>query len=149
MFKLSAKEKLKVSNSLTLTNEKLTELDGKYRWLRFKSEFRRHFEKSKRDIIKQIERPIDDKVVKARPVDLKKLFQGAKGITQYTGSKITNEHGNQINYKTALANLEHDMNRCIPKWLKDRYESDIKMEKHSRNTSNASHQGKDPPSNKS
>ena len=56
----SKKERVKVSNSLTIKNEKMDELHGKYKWLRFKSEFKQTFEKNKRDIIKRIERPIDD-----------------------------------------------------------------------------------------
>ena len=42
------------------------------------------------------------------------MFQGAKKVTQYKGNKIINEHGNQINYKTALINLEDDMTKCLP-----------------------------------
>ena len=64
----------------------MDEVEGKYKWLRFNSEFKQNFEKNKRDIIKRIERPIDDNTdVKAKPIDLKKMFRGAKGITTYTG----------------------------------------------------------------
>lgn len=84
---------MRVSNSLTIKNEKLDELQSKYKWVRFKSEFRQAFEKNKRDIIKRIQRPIDDNAdFQAKPIDLKKMFKGAKGITTYTGNKILGEH---------------------------------------------------------
>ena len=57
------------------------------------------------------------------------MFRGAKGITTYTGNKILSEHACQINYKTSIVNLEDDMNKCIPKWLVQKYENDIKNEK--------------------